>query len=115
MVRKSYEREAFVSLAAVTAAETGDEVAFPARAPNDYPKTYTWEMVVTGAPTTVDADLEGCIGDPDTAGNWFIIDTSTITASELRHVVDKRIMYLRVILNTLTGGTTPTVTARILA
>ena len=105
MARKSYDREPFTSLTAVTATATGDEVGFVPRGYRGFPEKYSWDVKVTGAPSAVSVVLEGNIGDPDVAADWFVVDTSTITTSELRHVTDKIVRYLRAKLNTLTGGT----------
>lgn len=72
---------------------------------------HTWEIVVTGAPATVSITLQGSIDGT----NWYTLDTSTTTTSEMRHVVNKPVRFIRANLGTLTGGTSPTVTVRILS
>jgi len=116
MARESYENnEPFVSLNAVTATGDGDEVGFlPRQGEGGFPRTYTWETIITGGPSAVSIELEGCIGDPDTDANWLVVDTSTVVGGERKFVVDKKVRYLRAALQTLTGGTSPTVTAKIL-
>jgi hypothetical protein len=41
--------------------------------------------------------------------NWFTLDTSTTTTKEMRHVVNKPVLWIRANLATLTGGASPTV------
>ena len=67
---------------------------------------HTWEIVVSGAPTALQVDLEGSLD----ATNWYTLDSSTITTSEMRHLVNKPVKYIRANLTTLSGGTTPKVT-----
>lgn len=69
----------------------------------------TWTVVVTGGPSAVTTRLEGSLDD----SNWFTLDTSTATTSEMRHVLSKDVQHVRCNLVTLTGGTTPTVSCRI--
>lgn len=71
----------------------------------------TWHTITTGSPAGVDADLEGSLDQT----NWEVLDTSTSTTGEMRHVVNKGVNWLRVKLNTLSGGTAPTFTAKIAA
>ncbi|MDP2362896.1 MAG: hypothetical protein Q8M94_03900 [Ignavibacteria bacterium] len=70
----------------------------------------TWEIVVTGDPTVVQVDLEGSINN----STWYALDSSTTLTSEMRHVVNKPVNYVRANLITLTAGTAPTVTVRFL-
>jgi hypothetical protein len=69
-------------------------------------KNHTWNTVITGSPTTVSVTLEGSIDGT----NWFVLDTSTSTSNEMRHVTNKPVTYLRANLGTLSGGAAPTVT-----
>lgn len=71
----------------------------------------TFTVVVTGAPSAVTLNIEGSIDNT----SWFILDTSTTTTSEMRHIANKGIHYLRGNLATLTGGSTPTVTVKLSA
>jgi len=71
----------------------------------------TYSVVVTGAPTAVTLVVEGSIDNT----SWFTLDTSTTTTSEMRHIANKGVHYLRGNLTTLTGGTAPTVTVKLSA
>lgn len=62
--------------------------------------------------TAVTIDLEGSIDDT----SWFTLANHAFTAAEITatsamfHVVDKPVKYVRANLQTLTGGTDPTIT-----
>jgi len=71
----------------------------------------TYTIVVTGAPSAVTMNLEGSIDNT----SWFTLDTMTSTTSDMRHIANKGVHYVRGNLATLTGGTTPTVTVKISA
>ena len=62
---------------------------------------HTWEIVVTGAPANESTNLEGSINGT----TWYILDTSIITTSEMRHVVNKPVRYVRGNCTVLPGGT----------
>jgi len=62
---------------------------------------HTWEIVVTGAPANETTLLEGSINGT----TWYTLDTSNITTSEMRHVVNKPIRYVRGNCTVLPGGT----------
>lgn len=62
---------------------------------------HTWEIVVTGAPANETTNLEGSINGTV----WYILDTSNITTSEMRHVVNKPVRYIRANCTVLPGGT----------
>jgi hypothetical protein len=64
---------------------------------NVYTK-HTWYTVVTGG-SSVSITLQGSLDGT----NWFTLDTSTSTTSEMRHVVNKPIMYLKTNLGTFSG------------
>lgn len=70
----------------------------------------SWEIVVTGAPTATQTDLEGSINGT----TWYSLDISTTLTSEMRHVVNKPVNFIRANLITLTAGTAPTVTVNFL-
>ena len=72
---------------------------------------HTWEVVVTGGPSTVSVTLQGSLNN----STWYTLDTSTTTTSEMRHVVNKKVRFVRANVATLTGGTSPTITVRILS
>jgi len=69
---------------------------------------HTWTVKTTGSPTAVTVNFEGSIDNVD----WFTLDSSTATSSEMRHVVNKPVLFVRCNLTTLTGGTSPTVTCK---
>ena len=62
--------------------------------------------------TAVTVDLEGSLDDT----TWFVLSSHAFDAGEITasaamfHVADKPVKYVRANLNTLTGGTDPTVT-----
>jgi len=62
---------------------------------------HTWEIVVTGAPANETTLLEGSINGT----TWYTLDTSNITTSEMRHVVNKPVRYIRANCTVLPGGT----------
>ena len=64
-----------------------------------------WQISVTGAPSAVSVTLEGSLD----GSTWVVLDTSTITTSEIRFVANKPVLFVRGNLGTLTGGTAPTV------
>lgn len=92
------------SLNAVTTTGAGTSAALTVAA-----STHTYHVIVTGSPTSVNVDLEGSIDGV----TWFVLDSSTTTTSEMRHVVNKLVENIRANLTTLTGGTSPTVTVEI--
>lgn len=67
----------------------------------------------TGTPTSFNINIEGCIGDPAVAGNWFTLQA--ITTAGYTAIVDKPVRAIRANLTTITGGTAPTFTAQIVA
>lgn len=74
---------------------------------------YSWHIVVTGAPTAVSVTLEV---SNDGGNSWQVVDTSTTTTEEIRHITGagKEGLLVRANLGTLTGGTAPTVTVKAL-
>jgi len=62
---------------------------------------HTWEIVVTGAPANETTNLEGSINGT----TWYILDTSAITTSEMRHIVNKPVRYIRADCTVLPSGT----------
>lgn len=68
----------------------------------------TWEIVLTGSPTSAETSLEGSINGT----TWYSLDTSTTITSEMRHIVNKPVLSVRANLISLVGGTAPTVTVR---
>ncbi len=93
-------------LNAVTATGAGTAVS-----PGFACSHYSWHIVVTGAPTAVSVTLEV---SNDGGNSWQVVDTSTTTTEEIRHITGKDGIQVRANLGTLTGGTTPTVTVKAL-
>ncbi|WP_373088685.1 hypothetical protein [Zhongshania sp.] len=79
------------------------------------PDEHTVHATWTGAPTAVTIKLQGSLLNPE-EGEWEDLAEHSATAEEISnqsamfHVVDKPVRYVRVDLDTLTGGTSPTVT-----
>jgi hypothetical protein len=69
--------------------------------------THTMQTKSTGTPATVSITLQGSLD----GSTWATLATSTSTTGDMQQAVDKPVRYLRANLGTLTGGTTPTVTA----
>lgn len=72
----------------------------------------TW----TGAPTALTLNLEGSLLNPE-EDEWEVLATQEADADQISaqsmmfHVTNKSVRYVRLNLDTLTGGTSPTVTA----
>lgn len=71
-------------------------------------KVISWQIEYTGDPTTVNATLEARL---DGSLTFVVIETSTAIAGELRSIGPVIFSEVRVQLNTLSGGTSPTATA----
>lgn len=71
---------------------------------------HTMQTTVTGAPSAVTVNLEGSLS---AGGPWAVLVASTSTAGDVQTVSGKAVRYVRANLVTLTGGTSPTVTALI--
>nr|BDD46000.1 hypothetical protein 10 [Gammaproteobacteria bacterium] len=75
---------------------------------------HTVAVTITGAPSAVTIDLEGSLDGV----NWVQLQTHTFDAGELSdekgmfHSVNTLVNHVRANLTTLTGGTSPTVTAK---
>ena len=94
---------AFRSLDAVTSTGTSDTLIF-----RQVPETWTVQTTTTGTPTTVTIDVEGSM-DGET---FHQVAQHTVSGTgDLFHVVNTPLRYIRLNLTTLTGGTSPTVTA----
>ena len=71
------------------------------------PDTHTLQYITTGSPSSATLRLEGSIDNV----NWFDLSgTQNCASSGMFHVVNKIVLYLRVNLLSLSGGTDPTVT-----
>lgn len=100
---------AFLMLSdSTTAPDTSESIIF-----RKIIKDHTVQLVVTGTPTAVVTNLQGSV-DGD---NWAELSSYSMTSGELSdgvamyHVIDKPVRFIRLQLDTLTGGTSPTVTA----
>lgn len=99
---------AFKSLNKVTTTGAGEPLTF-----TKLWKDHTVQVTTTGAPTAVTIDLEGSLDN----ATFFVLASHVFTAGELTdskamfHVIDKVVRNVRLNLSTLTGGSSPTVTA----
>jgi len=70
-------------------------------------------ITITGSPTTIVVDLEGSVDGT----NFVALGTKTFSAGEktaafaLLFVIDKPVTYVQANVTTLSGGSSPTVTA----
>ena len=97
-------------LSAAAATGAGTTYSFGLDGNNQLPNRWIWEMTSTGSATGLRVDIEGSFDGT----NWYQVDTSTTTTNYMRWVVDKPVPYIRANLVTLTGGTTPTVTVKLM-
>lgn len=72
--------------------------------------SHTMQTTVTGAPAAVSVNLEGSLA---AAGPWAVLANSTSTTGDVQTATGKAVRYVRANLVTLTGGTSPAVTALI--
>ena len=61
-----------------------------------------WQTIFGTAPTAVSISLQGSAAD--VPGEYSTLDTSTSTTGEARTVTGVRVRFLRIIVNTSTGG-----------
>jgi hypothetical protein len=74
---------------------------------------HTWIIVVTGAPTSSVINIEGSINSTTGSdGTWGVLDISNTGTSEMRHIADKPVVWLRANIVSFTGGTTPKATIK---
>jgi len=76
----------------------------------DQGHTVRWQTIFGTAPSAINVTMQGA--SADVASEYFAIDTSTATAGEARTVIGVRARFLRIIVNTSTGGAS--LTAKIL-
>lgn len=62
------------------------------------------QTVVSGAPTSVSATLQGSLDGT----HFFTLATSTSTTGDYQSIADKPARWIQVNLGTFTGGTSPT-------
>lgn len=96
-----------VSLAAVGTVGVGTEIAVPPALGGGMISAFTWDVVLTGSPTSVTVNLEGTIDGT----TWAVYDNYTGSADTQRHVANKPGLRLRANLTALTGGSSPTVSS----
>jgi hypothetical protein len=102
--------------------EVGDTLAtstkylqFSVPQPIDYPvsgRTVSWSTVVGGAPSPVTINLQGSLVDQDS--QYSTLDSSSNTTGETRYITGVDLPFLRITTGTITGGTGPTLVAKIL-
>ena len=68
----------------------------------DQGHTVRWQTIYGTAPSAVSVSLQGAAAD--VASEYFTIDTSTSTAGEARTVAGVRARFLRILVNSSTGG-----------
>lgn len=100
-------------LNAATATGAGASFPVPTATPGyrGFVQTWAWQVVTTGSPSGISTTLQGSLN----GNSWVTIDTSTVTAGEVRAVnlsnaTAGPYAFIRANLGTLTGGTSPTVT-----
>jgi hypothetical protein len=73
-------------------------------------RTVRWQTIFATAPTAVSFSLQSAMADVNS--EYTTLDTSTATAGEARTVTGVRAKFLRIICNSITGGSG--VTAKLL-
>jgi len=102
----SFNAEAFPSNGTA-----GAQFAIPEPAGlTDQGHTVRWQTIFGTAPSAINITLQGSSADVN--AEYFAIDTSTAAGGEARTVIGVRARFLRVIVNSSTGGAT--LTAKIL-
>lgn len=72
----------------------------------DQEHTVRWQTIFGTAPSAINITLQGAAADVNS--EYFAIDTSTATAGEARTVIGVRARFLRIIVNSSTGGSSLT-------
>jgi len=68
----------------------------------DQTHSVRWQTIFGTAPSAISISLQGAAADVPT--EYFTLDTSTAAAGEARTVAGVRARFLRIIVNTSTGG-----------
>jgi hypothetical protein len=68
----------------------------------------TWQSILNGVPAAISLQLQGAMNDVE--AEYAVLDTSTATAGEMRHVGPLNLRFLRVRQVSRTGATDLTVT-----
>ena len=74
--------------------------------------TVTWSTVIAGGPSPATINLQGSIVDIDS--EYATLDSSTNTTGETRYISNVAFNFYRITSGTITGGTSPTLIAKIL-
>lgn len=101
------------ALNAATSTGAGNSVRVPPRDrwQESSASEFTFQIVTTGSPTTVTIGAEGSLDDI----TWDELAEHTVSgATDMFHVVNRPVAFVRPNLKTLTGGTSPTVTIKVL-
>lgn len=93
-------------LNAVNATQVTDQVEVPGAT------KYAVQASTTGSPSTVSLRLEGSL---DGVGWFDVLAFSPSSTPTIRWVVDTPVRFIRLNLSQLSGGSSPTVTASVLA
>lgn len=75
-------------------------------------ETLTWSTVVGGSPAAVTVNLQASIVDIDS--QYATLDSSSSTTGETRYVAATDFNFFRITTGTITGGTNPTLVAKLL-
>lgn len=78
---------------------------------SDGPCAITWQTVITGSPTAVSVGLQ--LASVDADAQYQTVDTSTNTSGEIRTYGATAARFVRLIVNSSAGGTTPTIVGTI--
>jgi hypothetical protein len=71
-----------------------------------------WRTSFGVAPTAISLKLQGCIGDPTVAANWFGLDSSTDLNGESKEI-EALVLFVRAQIASLTIGAGTTCTVEI--
>ncbi|HYE59423.1 MAG TPA: hypothetical protein VD948_13000 [Rhodothermales bacterium] len=77
--------------------------------PRSLPVSHRWLFTITGSPTNIRIDIEGSLDD----STWFDINCWNLVSDGTLYIPNPQVYYARANLVTLTGGSSPTVTARL--
>lgn len=70
-------------------------------------KALVWQSVMNGSPSAISLQLQGAMND--VSAEYAVLDTSSATAGEMRHVLPINVRFVRVRQVSRTGGTDVTV------
>ena len=70
---------------------------------------FTWQVISDSSATAHDVRLQGSIDNT----NWFDLDQSNTTGSEMRHVVNKPVRYIRA--NVVSMGDATSISVKVLS